>query len=106
MCGRVRLSSDVSEIRLVFSIPPQRPTPNFPPSWNVAPTDPLPVALIDPNEQTTPQAGSDTKPRRTVLAAYFRIADFTSEPNAYRARNRGSNPNGVDALRYCRAGFG
>jgi hypothetical protein len=37
MCGRARLSSDVSEIKLVFSIPPERPTPNFPPSWNVAP---------------------------------------------------------------------
>jgi putative SOS response-associated peptidase YedK len=33
MCGHVRLSSDVSEIKLVFSIPPHRPTPNFPPSW-------------------------------------------------------------------------
>jgi putative SOS response-associated peptidase YedK len=43
MCGRVRLSSDVSEIKLVFSIPPQRPTPNVSASWNVAPTDPLPV---------------------------------------------------------------
>jgi hypothetical protein len=27
MCGRARLSSDVSEIKLVFSIPPHRPTP-------------------------------------------------------------------------------
>jgi hypothetical protein len=27
MCGRARLSSDVSEIKLVFSIPPDRPTP-------------------------------------------------------------------------------
>jgi putative SOS response-associated peptidase YedK len=47
MCGRVRLSSDVSEIRLVFSIPAHRPTPNFPPSWNVAPTDPFPVVRYD-----------------------------------------------------------
>jgi putative SOS response-associated peptidase YedK len=47
MCGRVRLSSDVSEIKLVFSIPPHRPTPNFPPSWNVAPTDSLPVVRHD-----------------------------------------------------------
>jgi putative SOS response-associated peptidase YedK len=47
MCGRVRLSSDVSEIKLVFSIPPHRPTPNFPPSWNVAPTDSLPVVRCD-----------------------------------------------------------
>jgi putative SOS response-associated peptidase YedK len=47
MCGRARLSSDVSEIRLVFSIPPHRPTPNFPPSWNVAPTDSLPIVRHD-----------------------------------------------------------
>jgi putative SOS response-associated peptidase YedK len=40
-------SSDVSEIKLVFSIPPERPTPNFAPSWNVAPTDPLPVVHYD-----------------------------------------------------------
>ena len=38
---------DVSEIKLVFSIPPDRPTPNFPPSWNVAPTDSLPVVRYD-----------------------------------------------------------
>jgi putative SOS response-associated peptidase YedK len=48
MCGRARLSSDVSEIKLVFSIPPHRPTPNIAPGWNVAPTDPLPVVRYDP----------------------------------------------------------
>jgi putative SOS response-associated peptidase YedK len=48
MCGRVRLSSDVSEIKLVFfSIPPNRPTPNFPPSWNAAQTDLLPAVRYD-----------------------------------------------------------
>jgi putative SOS response-associated peptidase YedK len=47
MCGRVRLSSDVSEIKLVFSIPSHRPTPNFPPSWNIAPTDFLPAVRFD-----------------------------------------------------------
>src|SRR5246500_3639402 len=47
MCGRVRLSSDVTEIKLVFSIPPHRPTPNFAPSWNAAPTDSLPVVRYD-----------------------------------------------------------
>ena len=47
ICGRVRLSSDVSEIKLVFSIPPHRPTPNFAASWNAAPTDQLPVIRFD-----------------------------------------------------------
>ena len=47
MCGRVRLSSDVSEIKLVFSIPLERPTPNIAPSWNVAPTDQLPIVRFD-----------------------------------------------------------
>ena len=47
MCGRARLSSDVSEIKIAFRIPPERPTPNFAASWNVAPTDPLPVVRYD-----------------------------------------------------------
>jgi putative SOS response-associated peptidase YedK len=47
MCGRVHLSSGVSEIKLVVSIPSHRPTPNFPPSWNVAPTDQVPVVRFD-----------------------------------------------------------
>ena len=47
VCGRARLSSDVSEIKLVFSIPLHRPTPNIAPSWNVAPTDALPVVRYD-----------------------------------------------------------
>ena len=38
---------DVSEIKLVFSIPPHRPTPNIVPRWNVSPTDPLPVVRYD-----------------------------------------------------------
>jgi putative SOS response-associated peptidase YedK len=50
MCGRARLSSDVSEIKLVFSIPPEEPAPNFAASWNVAPTDPLPVVRWDARE--------------------------------------------------------
>jgi putative SOS response-associated peptidase YedK len=51
MCGRARLSSDVSEIRIAFGIPPERPTPNFAPSWNVAPTDPLPVVRYDASDR-------------------------------------------------------
>ena len=50
MCGRARLSSDVSEIKLVFRVPPERPIPNIAPIWNVAPTDPLPVVRFDAKE--------------------------------------------------------
>ena len=50
MCGRARLSSDVSEIKVAFRIPPERPAPNFPPSWNVAPTDSLPIVRFNPKE--------------------------------------------------------
>jgi putative SOS response-associated peptidase YedK len=50
MCGRARLSSDVSEIKIAFCIPPERPAPNFAASWNVAPTDPLPIVRYDAKE--------------------------------------------------------
>src|SRR6476469_433994 len=48
MCGRAKLETDVSEIKIAFRVPPDYPTPNFPPSWNVAPTDNLPIVRYDP----------------------------------------------------------
>jgi len=51
MCGRVRLSDDFSEIKIAFKIPPEYPTPNsYAPSWNVAPTDNLPIVRYNPKE--------------------------------------------------------
>jgi putative SOS response-associated peptidase YedK len=47
MCGRVRLSSDVSEIKIAFGIASERPMPNFAPTWNGAPTDQLPIVRLD-----------------------------------------------------------
>src|ERR1700686_4954756 len=47
MCGRAKLETDVSEIKIAFRIPPEYPTPNFAPSWNVAPTDRLPIVRYD-----------------------------------------------------------
>jgi len=32
MCGRARLSSDVSAMKVAFQILPERPTSNFPPA--------------------------------------------------------------------------
>jgi putative SOS response-associated peptidase YedK len=51
MCGRVRLSDDFSEIKIAFRIPPEYPTPNtYAPSWNVAPTDNLPIVRYNPKD--------------------------------------------------------
>ena len=36
-----------SEIKLVFGIPPDRPMPNFAPTYNLAPTDPIPILRVD-----------------------------------------------------------
>ena len=41
------VSPSMSAKKLVFSVPPHRPTVNFPASWNVAPTGPLPVVRYD-----------------------------------------------------------
>jgi putative SOS response-associated peptidase YedK len=72
MCGRVRLSSDVSEIKLVFSIAPHRPTPNIAPSWNVAPTDPLPVVRYDAKARRA-QFGCDALGARTLLGQDIKV---------------------------------
>jgi putative SOS response-associated peptidase YedK len=54
MCGRVKLATELNEIKVKFRVPPEYPTPNFPPSWNVAPTDNLPIV------RHNPRAGSRT----------------------------------------------
>src|SRR6202047_1072717 len=48
MCGRAKLDGDGSEIKIAFRVPPDYPTPNFAPSWNVAPTGNLPIVRYDP----------------------------------------------------------
>jgi putative SOS response-associated peptidase YedK len=47
MCCRARLSTDFSEIKLVFNLPPEQPVPNFAPTYNLAPTDPIPIVRYD-----------------------------------------------------------
>src|SRR5262249_35080515 len=43
MCGRVKLEGDFSQLKTTFHIPDGYPAPNYAPSWNVAPTDSLPI---------------------------------------------------------------
>jgi putative SOS response-associated peptidase YedK len=45
MCGRVRLSSDYSEIKIRLKFAPNAPAPNFEPDWNKPPTGLMLVAI-------------------------------------------------------------
>ena len=43
MCGRVKQEGDFNQLKARFDILDGYPAPNFAPSWNVAPTDSLPI---------------------------------------------------------------
>jgi hypothetical protein len=45
MCGRVRLSSDYSEIKNRLKFAPDSPAPNYEPDWNKPPTADMLVAI-------------------------------------------------------------
>ena len=51
MCGRARLPSDYSEIKIALKLDDgaaSHAAPNFPPSWNIAPTQNMLVVILDP----------------------------------------------------------
>jgi putative SOS response-associated peptidase YedK len=50
MCGRVKLEGDFSQLKTTFHIPDDYPAPNYAPSWNVAPTDSLPIVRYNGKE--------------------------------------------------------
>jgi putative SOS response-associated peptidase YedK len=50
MCGRVKLEGDFSQLKATFNIPDDYPAPNYAPSWNVAPTDKLPIVRYNTKE--------------------------------------------------------
>src|SRR4029450_5051280 len=55
MCGRVRLSTDYSETKIKLKFDPGYPAPNIPASWNVAPPDPMLVAVRSQDGKRIPQ---------------------------------------------------
>ena len=54
MCGRVRLGTDFSQIRIKLKFDAAAAAPNVPASWNVCPTDPMLVAVGE-NGKRIPQ---------------------------------------------------
>jgi putative SOS response-associated peptidase YedK len=52
MCGRAKLPTDYSEIKIRLKFDDRWPAPNLKQSWNIAPTDPMLTAVLD-NESGT-----------------------------------------------------
>jgi putative SOS response-associated peptidase YedK len=55
MCGRVRLSSDYSEIKIKLKFDLDAPAPNFEADWNKPPTAPMLVAIRSVDGKRTPK---------------------------------------------------
>ncbi len=95
MCGRARLTSDVSELKRIFSVPPESPAPNFAANWNAAPGQDLPVlrALREEGMRRldlarwglVPFWAKDPKPGYSTFNAK---AESLSEKPAFRAAFR------------------
>ncbi len=55
MCGRVRLGTDFSQIRIKLKFDQAAAVPNVPASWNVCPTDPMLVAVREDDKRIPQQ---------------------------------------------------
>jgi putative SOS response-associated peptidase YedK len=55
MCGRVRLSSDYSEIKIKLKFAPDSVAPNFEADWNKPPTMPMLVAIRSEDGKRIPK---------------------------------------------------
>jgi hypothetical protein len=74
----------------VFSISPHRPTPNIAPSWNVAPTDPLPVVCYDETNDHALTLTSETPDHDgcQALAGAHKALDKRIGPSGGSTRER------------------
>lgn len=55
MRGRVRLSSDYSEIKIKLKFAPNAPAPNYAPDWNKPPTEAMLVAIRSADGERIPK---------------------------------------------------
>jgi putative SOS response-associated peptidase YedK len=55
MCGRVRLSSDYSEIKIKLNFDLDASAPNYKADWNKPPTEPMLVAIRSENGKRIPK---------------------------------------------------
>ena len=96
MCGRVRLSSDYSEIKIRLKFAPNSVAPNFEPDWNKPPTAPMLVAIRSVNGERVPKMmkwgliphwAKDDKLQYSTFNA--RAEEFTTKPAFRDAWQRG-----------------
>lgn len=88
MCGRARLVSDYSEIKMRMKFAPNAPAPNFETNWNLAPTEPMIVAIRSVDGERVPRMmkwgliphwAKDVKLQYSTINA--RAEDFTTKPS-------------------------
>lgn len=77
MCGRAKLPTDYSEIKIKLRFDDRWPAPNLKPSWNIAPTDPMLTAVLDRESGT----------RRPVLMHWGLIPSWATEKPKYPTFN-------------------
>jgi hypothetical protein len=96
MCGRVRLSSDYSEIKIRLKFAPNSVAPNVAPDWNKPPTAPMLVAIRSVNGERVPKMmkwgliphwAKDDKLQFSTFNA--RAEEFTTKPAFRDAWKRG-----------------
>jgi len=96
MCGRVRLSSDYSEVKIRLKFAPNSVAPNFEPDWNKPPTAPMLVAIRSINGERIPKMmkwgliphwAKDDKLQYSTFNA--RAEEFTTKPAFRDAWKRG-----------------
>jgi putative SOS response-associated peptidase YedK len=88
MCGRARLASDYSEIKIRLKFAPNAAGPNFETNWNLAPTEPMLVAMRSIDGERVPRMmkwgliphwAKDAKLQYSTINA--RSEDFTTKPS-------------------------
>jgi putative SOS response-associated peptidase YedK len=72
MCGRYALTSPPEAIRQLFGY---AETPNFPPRYNIAPTQPIPIVVA--------QRGDGGRVRRFMLARWGFLPGFVKDPRDF-----------------------
>jgi putative SOS response-associated peptidase YedK len=96
MCGRVRLSSDYSEIKIKLMFDAAAPAPNYERDWNKPPTAPMLVAIRSEEGKRIPKMmrwgllphwAKDEKISYSTFNA--RSEDFTTKPAFKDAWKRG-----------------